>query len=198
MALTLNGTTNTIGGLAVGGLPDGIVDTDMIAASAVTRVKSNLPGSILQVVQTTKTDTFTTSAGSFTDITGMSVSITPSSASNKVLVTFSISYGGQSNLYAGVNLVRGSTNLIVNSVASGNDIAATVSTGGDNANFQYKAHQTSYEYLDSPNTTSATTYKLQAFAEGNKVFYINRNNENDNAAHNVMGTSTITVKEVAG
>jgi len=197
MTITINGN-GTVTGVSVGGLPDGIVDTDMIAASAVTRAKSNLPGSILQVVQTTKTDTFTTSAASFTDITGMSVSITPSSASNKVLVTFSISYGGASNLYAGVNLVRDSTNLIVNSVASGNDIAATVSTGGDNANFQYKVHQTSYEYLDSPSTTSATTYKLQAWAEGNKSFYINRNNENDNAAHNVMGTSTITVKEVAG
>ena len=41
MALTLNGTTNTIGGLAVGGLPDGIVDTDMLAASAVTAAKAS-------------------------------------------------------------------------------------------------------------------------------------------------------------
>ena len=41
MALTLNGTTNTIGGLAVGGLPDGIVDTDMLAASAVTSAKAS-------------------------------------------------------------------------------------------------------------------------------------------------------------
>tara|TARA_B100001248_G_C27224013_1_gene381648 strand:- start:30 stop:617 length:588 start_codon:yes stop_codon:yes gene_type:complete len=39
MALTFNGTNNTIGGLAVGGLPDGIVDTDMLAADAVTQPK---------------------------------------------------------------------------------------------------------------------------------------------------------------
>tara|TARA_R100000781_G_scaffold61499_1_gene39240 strand:+ start:658 stop:1359 length:702 start_codon:yes stop_codon:yes gene_type:complete len=41
MALTLNGSNNTIGGLAVGGLPDGIVDTDMIAANAVTAAKAS-------------------------------------------------------------------------------------------------------------------------------------------------------------
>jgi hypothetical protein len=43
-------------------------------------------GKILQVVSTTKTDVFTTSSGSFTDITGLSVSITPSSTSSKVLI----------------------------------------------------------------------------------------------------------------
>ena len=47
MALVLNGSANTIGGLAVGGLPDGIVDTDMIAAEAVTDVKRG-PGTILK------------------------------------------------------------------------------------------------------------------------------------------------------
>ena len=42
MALTLNGSTNTITGLAVGGLPDGVVDTDMLAANAVTPAKSTV------------------------------------------------------------------------------------------------------------------------------------------------------------
>ena len=49
MALTLNGSNNTIGGVAVGGLPDGIVDTDMIASNAVTFAKS-AERKILQVV----------------------------------------------------------------------------------------------------------------------------------------------------
>ena len=44
MALVFNGTTNVISGVAVGGLPDGIVDTDMLAANAVTDAKQNLNG----------------------------------------------------------------------------------------------------------------------------------------------------------
>jgi hypothetical protein len=55
--------------------------------SAVTTLPAAIAtGKVLQVVSTTKTDTFTTTSTSFTDITGMSVSITPSSASNKILV----------------------------------------------------------------------------------------------------------------
>ena len=52
MALVFNGSSNVITGLAVGGLPDGIVDTDMIAAEAVTNVKQG-PGSVIQVVRST-------------------------------------------------------------------------------------------------------------------------------------------------
>ena len=155
-------------------------------------------GKILQVIQTTKTDAYSTSSGSFTDITGMSVDITPSATSSKVYVLFSVTFGGSSNLYAGINLLRDSTTLIVNTDASGLDIPATVACMGDNANFQYKSSTANYSYLDSPNTTSAITYKLQAYAEGGKTFYVNRNEQNDNAGHNVMGTSTITVMEVEG
>ena len=44
MAIAINGSANTIGGLAVGGLPDGVVDTDMLAANAVTDAKQYLSG----------------------------------------------------------------------------------------------------------------------------------------------------------
>ena len=44
MAIAINGSANTISGLAVGGLPDGVVDTDMLAANAVTDAKQNLSG----------------------------------------------------------------------------------------------------------------------------------------------------------
>ena len=46
MAISINGSTNVISGVAVGGLPDGIVDTDMLAADAVTDAKINLTGEI--------------------------------------------------------------------------------------------------------------------------------------------------------
>ncbi len=56
MPITIDGD-GTITGISVGGLPDGIVDTDMLAAGAVTAAKRGA-GAILQVKQTVKTDTF--------------------------------------------------------------------------------------------------------------------------------------------
>ena len=67
MPIAINGS-GTVTGVSVGGLPDGIVDTDMIAAGAVTAPKRGT-GSVIQVVQTVKKDTFSSSSfGSYTDI----------------------------------------------------------------------------------------------------------------------------------
>ena len=56
MAISINGSTNVISGVAVGGLPDGIVDADMLAANAVTagKLASGVGGKILQVQQAVK------------------------------------------------------------------------------------------------------------------------------------------------
>ena len=70
MALTLSGDGD-ITGLAVGALPPNVIGT----------------GAVLQVVQATKTDSFTTTSTSFTTPTGLSLSITPSSSSNKILIS---------------------------------------------------------------------------------------------------------------
>ena len=78
MPVSINGNTGVITGLAVGGLPDGIVDADMLA--------SGVGGKILQVKQTFKNDTASTNSGSFAQISGLTVSITPSSSSNKIFI----------------------------------------------------------------------------------------------------------------
>ena len=87
MAIAINGSSNTITGIAVGGLPDGIVDADMLAANAVTagKLASGVGGKILQVVQVTHTAEVSTTGITYVD-TGLSASITPSSSSNKILV----------------------------------------------------------------------------------------------------------------
>ena len=80
MPITLNGS-GTVSGISAGGLPDGIIQSADLA--------TGVGGKILQVVSTTKTDAASqalTGSGNFFDISGMSVSITPSSSSNKVLV----------------------------------------------------------------------------------------------------------------
>ena len=87
MALVLNGSANTIGGLAVGGLPDGIVDTDMIGAAAVTESKRGADG-ILQIVSSSGNGQQSTQSSSFTDIGNTSITITTKRAGSKILVQF--------------------------------------------------------------------------------------------------------------
>jgi len=88
MPISLNGSTNVITGVAVGGLPDGIVDTDMLAANAVSSAKlaSGVGGKILQIKSANMSTDFSMASGNETDITGLSVDITKTSASNKILV----------------------------------------------------------------------------------------------------------------
>jgi hypothetical protein len=165
--------------------------------SAVTTLPAAIAtGKVLQVVSTTKTDTFTTTSTSFTDITGMSVSITPSSASNKILVFSYLTFGGSADRSKAFNLVRGSTNILVGD-SSGSRTPASV--GGGNDNYLEKLNTTNLHYLDSPNSTSATTYKIQVKCQGSTdTFYLNRTNSSADAAYSIVSTSVITVYEIAG
>ena len=78
MPIVINGS-GSITGISAGGLPDGCVTADDLA--------SGVGRKILQVVQATKGDVFTTTSTSNVDVTGLSASITPASTSNKILVT---------------------------------------------------------------------------------------------------------------
>ena len=106
-------------------------------------------GKVLQVVTATDETQRTTTSTTFTDITGLSVTITPSSTSSKILVTCSTSgYSGNTVAASEYTLVRGSTNLATNFIGrlfGANDLRASITM----------------TVLDSPATTSATTYKAQ-------------------------------------
>ena len=144
-------------------------------------LSSGASGGIIQVKQVTKTDGFATSSTSYVDITGLSLSITPSLSSNKILVRVCITIGsGQTGADNKIRVLRGSTNILTSDYLVRND----ESTSGG------KEH--TIEVLDSPATTSAVTYKIQGLAETNEIF-VNRNGSND-----VTGQSTITLMEVSG
>jgi hypothetical protein len=148
----------------------------------------------VQVIQTIKTDTFSTTSGSLTDITGMSVSITPSSASNKILVQYSLGQllPSPAAVY-GVALLRGST-VIGAGATAGSRIL--VSTGSITDSDRGGPH--AFMFLDSPATTSATTYKLQIYVNGGWTVFLNRSaTDSDNTTYN-RSASTITVMEISG
>jgi hypothetical protein len=149
---------------------------------------------VVQVVQgTPKTDTFSTTSGSLTDITGMSVTITPLSTSNKILIQYSL---GQlmpnSSAVYGVALLRGSTVIGAGAAAGSRNLVSTGAISeGDRGTGQ------SFTFLDSPATTSATTYKLQIYVNGGWTIYLNRSStDTDNTVYN-RSASTITVMEIA-
>ena len=156
-------------------------------------------GNILQVVQTFKTDSVSITSSSYVDITGMTLSITPQSSSNKILLDVNLNAGGGNNMYAGIKVMRGSTAIGVSTAMSlssqvNASFAAYTDSGG---NSDVKAYNFGFRHLDSPNTTSATTYKLQVYTRSAVEFTLNRPSENDNEVYMIGQTSAITAYEVA-
>ena len=181
------------------GVPsDATVSTAKIVDGAVTSAKlaSGVGGKVLQVVQTVKTDTFSTTATSYTAVTGLSVAITPSSSSSKILVMVAISLG-TSSYTALYSLRRGSTDILLADAASNRARTTAVASPTD-SNSDRTQEIVSTTYLDSPSTTSATTY--QAFIKcrnTSQTVYVNRShNDNDAATYDPRTTSTITVMEI--
>ena len=155
-------------------------------------------GKVLQVLTVHKTDVYSTTSKSWGDITGMSVSITPASSSNKVLVLYSISCGCQTGgAYGGyVKLLRDSTDINIGDASSSN----TRATGSMYTNdWNYDVEVIAGCYLDSPSTTSNTAFKFQAFAaNAGTAFYINRPGHTSGADSIGRFPSTITLMEIEG
>jgi hypothetical protein len=157
-------------------------------------------GKILQVLQAVKSDTFSTTSTSLVDVSGLSVSITPSSTSSKILVHVDLFL--TASYYVGhAQLVRNST-LIYRADTAGNRPRDSI-TFAQNVSSDGIMQRSSIMYLDSPSTTSATTYKVQASTrkdgQGGGVFYINRTTQDrDTTGYDARGVSSITVMEVAG
>jgi len=198
MPITINGT-GTITGVSVGGLPDGIVDTDMLATSAVTNAKiaSGNGGQILQVKQTVKTDTFSTTSTSFADVTGLSVAITPSSTSSKILVIYDVK-ASCGNIQIAFALLRDSTQIYLGDAAGSNRIraASTIGSTGTGTSEARNPQGTVAVFLDSPATTSETTYKIQAQVNQG-TGYVNRSEDDADQVYRARVPSSITVMEVA-
>ena len=159
-------------------------------------------GGVVQTKTTHKNDTFVTNSTSYTDLTGLNVDITPTSSSNKILVLVNISYGGHSNLYGFGRLVRttsGSSAVAIGmGGASGNRTQAGFPIQNvDNGNTVYHQKESSFMFLDSPNTTTSTNYKVQCMTHtGSQDVYINWPQNNDNSNYIGRFSSNIIAMEV--
>ena len=162
---------------------------------------SGSSGGIIQVKSATKTDTQSISgAGSSADITGLSVSITPTRADSKILVMYSVNTGATEGGYNGaINLFRDSTQIYLGDAASNrarvSNLISISNTGGGT---DYNMVHLSGHHLDSPSTTSATTYKLQLKNLSSESLYINQSKNDGDQTYIARTASSITVMEISG
>ena len=159
MAISIDGSNNTIAGLANGGLPDGcILDAD-INGMAASKLTGAIPASTHDVLQTqiySLSQDFTTTNQGWTEVTNLAVTITPSSSSNKVLLV------GALNLESWGDQDRRMTAAVFHtSITDSNRIVRAnegVYRSGSSSSYSYG--QFTFWYIHSPNTSSAITYKV--------------------------------------
>ena len=159
-------------------------------------------GGIIQCVQTVISDvkSYTSNAYVFTDMPGFNCTITPSSNSSKVLIVVGIGAIQQEGGTILGKVLRGSTDVGVGDAAGNRQRCGFRMFGADAINAN---HCTSYQFsfLDSPATTSATTYKLQTSGGSSSSYpvYLNRAVNDADSSDNFRGrsTSTMTLYEVS-
>jgi hypothetical protein len=171
---------------------------------ALTDVTSaGLPsGSVLQVKQGFYDDETNYSGASYQDLTGLSVSITPTSTSSKILIMCNVHCTVNNQHYSiAFKVLRGSTAIGTGdaTLAGNRDQVCFMTSqngGGDHLG------SANWQFLDSPSSTSALTYKIQAGSESGAGYRINANQvSNTNTGGNpkfARPTSSITVMEIAG
>ena len=154
--------------------------------------------SVIQMKQFVFTGITATTAQDLTFVdTGVAVSITPTSASSKILVLVSMGKVGSNiaNNTTNLRIVRDSTNVLLGD-AEGVRVLASAFT---NSTWTQGGQSVSMNYLDSPNTTSATTYKVTYSGMTGNTHTINYNlNDNNSNAPSSRCASTIIVMEIKG
>ena len=175
------------------------VDT-IQGATASSTIK--IPGHVIQVVASEKTDTASASSTvpTFTD-TGLSCTITPKFNNSKILVQVNAALGISTSVFNQMRVVRniagGSFSIVSGADSASNRTAAHASVyDADNNGMVYMQD---FIHLDSPATTSAVIYKVQfGNSGGSSAIYINRSGrDNDSAAYDIRASSRIVLQEIA-
>mgnify|MGYP003120035492 FL=1 len=155
-------------------------------------------GGITQIKQTVKSDTTTVSSESFADLSGMTVSITPTNSSHKVFIMSHMTFCHQDqNHTVAFRLLRGSTPVCIGD-ASGSRLLGTgafAQVGDGDHPFTV-----SFQFLDSPGVDSEVTYKIQVATEGGDTVALNKRQVGDGGSTSPKNTryaSTITAMEVS-
>jgi len=158
-----------------------------------------IPGHILQVVETTDvTDTSYTGTGP-TALGSLSVSITPKSTSSKILLMATVNLSANSERYFHLSFYRGSTQLGASDQGTGSQTNTFIQPMlAEITDMKYQTLPTTMNYVDSPSTTSATTYTVKVARYNSSTVYYNRPHTTADAGYSVFTRSTIQALEIGG
>ena len=170
-----------------------ITKLNNLSISAVTALPSGVGGKVLQVVSSVLSSQTTISLNNTEGDIGLSATITPSSASNKILILYKLGYSNASSDTFVGHLVRGATKIFQGDNGTGRESTISFQTANMNNFWSFEAGGS---FLDSPSTTSSTTYKITVACGGNQTMYFNRTARGD--AGDPITASSITLMEIKG
>jgi hypothetical protein len=155
---------------------------------------------VLQVLQAVKTNTFSTTSATFGNVTDLTVSITPASASNRILIAGVLQTSSNANDMYKIRIAKNGTAIFVGDTVAGATSGLSqfyLATSGTLGN--WSTLPVPVYYLDSPATTSAVTYSWQVRVQGSgSTLWINRtSDQSGNTEQNFYGASSIIVMEIA-
>jgi len=157
-------------------------------------------GGIIQVKSTTMTNnvSYSISGMTWTEVTPLSLSITPTRSDSKILCMLTM--GGMASSTDGqrygVALRRNSTNIAINTDSGSYTQASWAYTGRGLGN-ALEGHP-AFNHLDSPATTSSVTYRVMITTEGSYTLYVNRSQSDGNASSVFRTASSFTLMEISG
>ena len=188
-----------IKGLAAGSTPNTVTipTGQKIVASDVGAIKA--PGAILQLisVEATGNYSFNTATGTFTDVNGLVLNITPKFNNSKIFLTAKVDIAGASGQRFALRFTRhGSVPTSSIGDADGSRTRGHTSGVGQGSNAIDNGGM-GMQFLDSPATTSQVTYKVQVTMEGNNQVVINRSITHSDSNSVYVAISTLTAMEVA-
>lgn len=159
------------------------------------------PGTVIQTVQTVKTDTFTSTSSTPVDVTGLAVNIIPKFSNSQILINYHISFSGSghSDLYL-VRRLGGSDTFIARGDQRGSSRSRSTSHAyfTTSYNTTYTAYDHGMTFIDTPSTTSSVTYKIMyACPATGQTGCINYVYSESDALWATTTISTITVQEIA-
>jgi len=182
-------------------LADGIITSAKIANGTITNadLAAGVGGKVLQVVSVTKSDTFSNTGAVMVDVTGLSLSITPSSTSSKIMIHWlmNIGYASSAGQWS-IHLDRDGTEIGQGDAAGSKKRAHYQPLNYGALNHAYMTTSCSASYIDAPSTTSAVTYKIQhSHINASSTFYINRSaDDRDYTGYDNRNFSNVILMEI--
>ena len=213
-SITINAANNTISGISTVGITTAYISN--VQTNAIQTIAGkpilNSTGSILQVVQTIKTETWSQTIGdgswssnsptfaTFYDVTGLNASITLGSASNKILIMASVYTGGSANAWNHPWILKsnGSVLPIYGDTASSRQRCAMDWRMNDNTSPMADKRPVIINYLWSPGTTSTQTITIAGRGTTNSTIYVNRSGRDNDSQDDCRPASSLILMEISG